>query len=112
MFWVEPDNFVTSEYEFNTTEPYRQTFPAERYFQKDSVIYKNKLFSKLMICPDCDVIVASYKLCYEKTPLTYDIKYLYFPSYHACTKSHFCNTTYKSERERDYCVDYPRALWW
>jgi hypothetical protein len=109
MSWVEPDNFVTSEYEFNTIKAFRQTFPAERYIQKDSVIYKNKLFSKLMECPRCDVIVASYKLCYEKTPLTYDRKYLFVPSYHACAKIY---TGTLKPGKRDYCFYYPRALWW
>ncbi len=56
MFWVEPDNFVTADYEFETV-------------------------SKLKICERCKVFIAFHKVIHTATPLTY----LGYPSIHGCT---------------------------
>ncbi len=103
MFWVEPDNFVTCEYEFNTTEPYREI--RERYILHDRDAYKDTLFSKLIICARCSIFISIYKLSYTETPITY----LGYPGIHGCAMA-WC-FRYAPWRKTYYCVPYPPKLW-
>ena len=80
MFWVEPDNFVTADYECNTTE------------------------LKLIIYAQCKDIIAIHKLLHTQTPLAY----LGYPSIHGCTMARCFY--YAPRRETYYCVPYPKKL--
>ena len=42
MFWIEPDNFVSEEYEFNATDPYYENHGF--YIQRTVIFIKTPYF--------------------------------------------------------------------
>ena len=97
------NNFPSMEYEFVLSQ-YKYPEGAKR--QHDGDIYKDVLFSKLLVCPLCDLIMAIFNEPWENTPNTYDSNYAFVPPYHPCHNFFtFMNPPLK-RGERHYCVPY------
>jgi hypothetical protein len=102
--FIEDNNFPSMEYEFILTQ---YEYPEGAQRQYDGDIYKGELFSKLLVCPLCELIMAVYQQKYNKTPQTYDPNYAFIPPYHPCHNFFTLMNPPLKSGERFYCFPYP-----
>src|SRR5271167_1191750 len=110
MNWVEPDNFPTEEFEFNTSH-YSYEEGAKRQYDGD--VYSNTRFYKLLDCPHCCTIIAVYNEPWNRNFLTYDSEFVHVPQCpHRCKCNFYVfRECYRKRQEKTYCVAYPSPKW-
>jgi hypothetical protein len=105
---VQDNNFPSMDYEFVLT---RYEYPEGAKRQYDGDIYKGELFSKLLVCPCCDVIFAVFNQKWKNTPRTYRRNHVFIPEYHPCNNIYTLLSPPLKGGERIYCFSYPYPKW-